>query len=130
VTGGPCYSRAMMRSKGGRWHAVLALGAVLLAALGGCRQGAAARGDTDGQALYAELCQRCHGSGGVPTPPMVARHGVKDLTSAEVQAGMSDDELREQIVYGSRNRQMPAFGGAISDDQIDAVIEYVRTLGP
>jgi mono/diheme cytochrome c family protein len=120
----------MKRSSGGRWPGGFALAGALLAALGGCPQGAARRGDTDGQALYAELCQRCHGSGGVPTPSMVARHGVKDLTSAEVQAGMSDDELRDQIVNGSRNRQMPAFGGAISDDQIDAVIEYVRTLGP
>ncbi len=124
----PCYSPGMMRAAGRRWLCPWALAVAALVALAGCGQGAASRGETDGRALYSELCARCHGSGGMPTPNMVARYGVKDLTSEELQSGMSDGEIREQIVRGSHNRQMPAFGGAISDDQVDALIDYIRTL--
>ena len=118
----------MTRAMCSRWFWCAALGALLLSASAGCRQGAAARGESDGQALYSELCARCHGAGGQPTGSMVARHGVKDLTSPEVQAEMTDDQLRSQILDGSDNRQMPAFQGAISDAQVEAVIEHVRTL--
>lgn len=119
----------MMRAMCLRWLLRSGLGALLcVAVLGGCREGAAARGETDGEALYGELCARCHGPAGSPTESMVARHGVKDLTSSEVLSEMNDDEIREQILKGSKNREMPAFQGAVSDEQVEAVIDYVRTL--
>ena len=42
---------------------------------------------------------------------------------------MSLDEFRRQIVAGSANKAMPAFNGALSAEQIDAVVEYIRAMG-
>ena len=66
---------------------------------------------------------------GVPDPGMVAQIGVKDLTLDRVQRTFSDNDLRRQIVHGSENMKMPSFAGALTDDQIAAVIAHVRTLG-
>jgi hypothetical protein len=60
---------------------------------------------------------------------MVAQIGVKDLTSPRVQRSFSDQDLRRQIVEGSENQKMPSFAGALTDDQIRAVIAHVRGLG-
>jgi mono/diheme cytochrome c family protein len=105
--------------------------ALALAALGlvGCNHDVAG-GRADGPAVFAEVCARCHGPGGQPEAAMVARLGVKDLTSEHVQRQLSDDAIRKQILHGSANKQMPSFDGALTSAQIDAVIAYVRTLGP
>ncbi len=109
-----------------RWLALAAAFAAPLAA--GCTGAGSSAGDIDGQALYEELCARCHGPDGEPTPSMVAQHGVRDLTEPTVQAEMTDDEIHEQVIRGSRNHQMPAFGGVVSDEEIEAVIRHVRTF--
>lgn len=106
------------------WAAVL----LLLAAAGGCDRKVAG-GRADGAAVYKEVCARCHGPAGVPDTSMVARLGVKPLVSDHVKVELGDAELRQQILKGSANRQMPAFAGALTDAQIDAVVEYVRYLG-
>lgn len=104
---------------------VLALALVGLAA---CSQEVAG-GRADGPAVFAEVCARCHGPGGVPSPAMVAQLGVKDLTADHAQRQMTDEQIRQQILRGSDNRRMPAFQGALSDAQVDALVAYVRSLG-
>jgi mono/diheme cytochrome c family protein len=88
-----------------------------------------ASGRADGAAIFSEVCARCHGPVGVPDAASVARLGVKPLTSPHVQRDLSDDDIRRQILQGSRNKQMPAFAGALSEDQVDAIVAHVRTLG-
>ncbi|HLU67640.1 MAG TPA: cytochrome c [Kofleriaceae bacterium] len=105
----------------------IALAALMAAGLGGCRREIAG-GRADGAAIYAEVCARCHGPDGVPDPSSVARLGVKPLTSEHVQERLSDEDIRQQILQGSRNRQMPSFAGALSDAQIEAIVQHVRTL--
>jgi mono/diheme cytochrome c family protein len=60
---------------------------------------------------------------------MVARTGVKPLTSERVIHQMSDDDLRTQILKGSKSKTMPAFQGALTEAQVTAVIAHVRYLG-
>lgn len=96
---------------------------------GACSGGDEEGAEIDGAEVYEELCARCHGPEGEPTPGMVARHGVRDLTAREVQAEMTDEEIREQIFRGSKNREMPSFGGVVSDEEVGAVIDYVREFG-
>jgi mono/diheme cytochrome c family protein len=91
--------------------------------------GKVAGGRADGARVYDEACARCHGARGVPDPGMVAQIGVKDLTSPRVQRSFSDQDLRRQIVEGSENQKMPSFAGALTDDQIRAVIAHVRGIG-
>jgi mono/diheme cytochrome c family protein len=87
-----------------------------------------ASGRADGAAIFSEVCARCHGPVGVPDAANVARLGVKPLTSPHVQRELSDEDIRRQILQGSRNKQMPAFAGALSEDQVDAIVAHVRTL--
>lgn len=107
-----------------RMSALLASACMMI----GC-DSSAASGSTDGKSLYQEVCSRCHGSGGKPSPSLVARIGVKDLTSPALQARLDIEAIEKQIRNGSKNRQMPAFQGALSDAQLKALAEYVKTLG-
>ena len=106
---------------------LLGLFALLLANAWGCERKVAG-GSVDGAEVYAVSCARCHGPAGVPVPAMMAQLGVKDLTDAARQAELSDADMRHQIVSGSENRFMPAFAGALTDGQIEAVIAHVRSL--
>jgi len=51
--------------------------------------------------------------------------GLKPLSSPEVQK-MSDADMAALINNGKG--KMPAFKGKLSDDEISAVVKYVRTL--
>ena len=87
-----------------------------------------AEGKADGAAIYSESCARCHGPNGVPDAATVARTGVRPLTSNRVQVELTDADIRTQVLNGSANGLMPAFVGALTDEQVDAVIGYVRSL--
>lgn len=106
----------------------LLVAAALSAAASACSSTEVAGGRADGAAVFSEVCARCHGPDGVPDAGSVARLGVKPLNSPHVQSQLTDEDIRNQILHGSRNKQMPAFAGALSDDQIRAVIAHVRTL--
>jgi mono/diheme cytochrome c family protein len=93
----------------------------------GCRREVAS-GQVDGAAVFAVACARCHGPRGVPERAMVATLGVKDLSAPELHVRLSDEAIRRQILEGSKNHQMPAFAGALSDSQIDGLVRHVRTL--
>jgi mono/diheme cytochrome c family protein len=104
----------------------LALSGALLAAAGCGRD--VAGGRADGAEIYLEVCARCHGRDGIPDSSMIARLGVKPLTSERVQE-MSDAYIRQQILAGSENKQMPSFEGALSAGQVEALILHIRELG-
>lgn len=106
---------------------LLVLAAALLFTAPGCSPEVAG-GKPDGAAIFSEVCARCHGPTGIPDPGTVARLGVKPLNSPHVQTQLSNADIRQQILKGSRNKQMPAFAGALSDQQVDAIVAHVRTL--
>ncbi len=56
---------------------------------------------------------------------MVARLGVKDLTSREVRNKATPAFVVSQVRNGSQNKLMPSFVGVIPDGQIEAVAAYV-----
>jgi len=103
--------------------------AIVGAFSGGCDRKIAG-GVADGPKIYALACAQCHGERGQPTAQMMANIGVKPLNSAAVRDGLSDAQIRSQVQKGSQNRNMPAFGNALTADQIDAVVAHVRTFAP
>ena len=80
---------------------------------------------TDGKQVFAAVCATCHGPDGKPNEMMVAKLGVKDLTSAEVRKNLTVDRVEDQVRNGSKNHAMPAFATALSSAQIRAVAAYV-----
>ena len=95
-------------------------------ALGGCK-GKVAGGSTNGSTVFQSICAACHGQTGRPTEANVARLGVKDLTAPELRARITPQLVENQVRHGSQNKLMPAFEGALTDDQIRAVAAYVAS---
>jgi mono/diheme cytochrome c family protein len=76
--------------------------------------------ETSGEALYANICQACHmpdgkGATGAGTYPALA--GNPNLAAAGYPVIV--------VLHGLRG--MPPVGYFMSDDQVAAVVNYVRT---
>jgi mono/diheme cytochrome c family protein len=82
---------------------------------------------TDGPAIFAAYCATCHGPDGRPPAAMIARLGVKDLTSPAVRAKATPDFVEQQVRKGSDNKLMPAFESVINGTQIQAVAAWVAS---
>jgi mono/diheme cytochrome c family protein len=92
-----------------------------------CSRGESAGTSVDGADLYAKFCATCHGVAGKPDPTMIARLGVRDLTSPELRARVTPALVDYQIRTGSQNKLMPSFAGAFSEEQIAAIAKYVAS---
>jgi mono/diheme cytochrome c family protein len=85
----------------------------------------------DPQTNWSNNCVQCHGQDGSANTPMGKVLSAKNLRSAEVQASFTDAKAVEAIKNGvKRNGAMAmlAFGGTLTDDEIKALVAYVRTL--
>jgi mono/diheme cytochrome c family protein len=76
--------------------------------------------ETSGEALFANVCRGCHmtdgrGAAGAGTYPSLARNS--NLETREYPVNI--------IVNGQRD--MPPFGAMMNDDQVAAVVNYLRT---
>ena len=80
-----------------------------------------------GASVFKAKCVSCHGADGSGNTPVGKSLQVADLRSPEVQK-KSDAELAESVSEGKGN--MPAFKTILSEDEIHAVLKYVRTLVP
>jgi mono/diheme cytochrome c family protein len=79
-----------------------------------------------GPDLFKTKCLSCHGPDGAGSTPMGKNLKLKDLGSADVQKA-SDKELKDTISKG-KPPKMPAYGGKLSDTQIDDLVKFVRSL--
>jgi mono/diheme cytochrome c family protein len=85
----------------------------------------------DGKANYDSNCAKCHGADGKGQTKMGQKLGVKDYSDAKVQAALTDDAAIKAIKEGVKDKDgktvmKPAEG--LSDDDIKAVVAYLRTL--
>jgi mono/diheme cytochrome c family protein len=113
-----CYIRLVLSR--------LVLVLVLVLVLGGCSSNVAGN-SVDGAKIFQQVCSTCHGPTGKPEAALVARLGVKDLTAPELRARITPELVAKQVRTGSANKLMPAFEGALKDDQIEAVARYVSS---
>jgi mono/diheme cytochrome c family protein len=95
-----------------------------------------------GQTIYAENCASCHGDrlqgqpnwrerkpdGRLPAPPHDASghtwHHPDDVLFGIVKEGLA------KYAPPGYESDMPAFGGRLSDDQIQAVLAYIKDTWP
>ena len=85
----------------------------------------------DAKANWDANCAQCHGKSGNADTKMGKTLNAKDLTDAKVQAGFTDAKATESIKNGVKENgktTMKAFGGKLSDDDIKALVTYVRSL--
>ncbi len=85
-----------------------------------------------GKESYDQICASCHGMTGKGDGVAAASLNPKprDLSSAEYVSSLSDDHIFKVVKEGGAaagmSPLMPAWGGVLSDDQINNVIAYIR----
>ena len=78
----------------------------------------------DGAAIYKKNCMMCHGADGKGFPALK----TPNFTDPKWQASTKDKEMREVIKNGKKGTAMVAFGGQLKDEEISAVMAYIRGL--
>ena len=79
----------------------------------------------DGAAVYKAKCAMCHGPDGAGLTSMGKSLKLRDLGSADVQK-QTDKELFAWTSDGKD--KMPAYKGKLTDEEINAVVTFMRTL--
>jgi len=85
-----------------------------------------------GEQLYEAACSSCHGPDGKGMPRSAVGFDTRlpDFTDCEFSTAEPDRHWRATIHLGGRARaldpKMPAFGDALSDDEIARVADYVH----
>ena len=85
----------------------------------------------DAKANWAANCAQCHGPKGAADTKMGKQLNAKNLTDPKVQAAFSDAKATQSIKEGVKENgktTMKAFGGKLTDDEVKALVAYVRTL--
>jgi mono/diheme cytochrome c family protein len=100
------------------------------------RAQSAARGLTSGAAIFEAGCAGCHGPNGEGAPQTATAFDrpstFPDFSDCASTTPELDVDWKATITQGGRGRGfsriMPAFGDALTSEQIDAVIGYLRGL--
>jgi mono/diheme cytochrome c family protein len=79
---------------------------------------------------WEKNCASCHGKDGKGETKAGRKADVKNLTDATYQASFTDEQMFKQIKEGLKDKngkeKMKAFGGKLSDEEIKALIAFVR----
>jgi len=78
----------------------------------------------DGEAIYKQKCAMCHAPDGkgysaIKTP---------DFTSPKWQESVTDKQITDTIKNGKPGTAMKSFADQLKDDEIEAVVKYIRSL--
>jgi mono/diheme cytochrome c family protein len=88
----------------------------------------------DGKQAYEANCVSCHGAAGKGDGPAGQFMNPKPKEFAAVLKDASDADLAKIVREGGqatgKSALMPAYKGKLSDEQVEAVVKYVRSLAP
>jgi mono/diheme cytochrome c family protein len=73
-----------------------------------------------GRGLFDSYCIACHGQEGKGALPT-------NVVLRDVSPSLSDSELTDFVMTGNPGLRMPGFGKTLSDDQLKAVVTYIRS---
>jgi mono/diheme cytochrome c family protein len=78
---------------------------------------------SSGRTIFMEICASCHGDNG---------QGVfgPALVGEEFETSLTDQEIFDVIKYGHEATEMVAWGEILSSDQIDQLVQHIRSLTP
>jgi mono/diheme cytochrome c family protein len=76
-------------------------------------------------------CLKCHGADGKGNTKMGKQSGVKDYTDPKVQEELKDENavkiIKEGIVEKGKKKMDP-YGDKLNDEEIKALIAYIRAF--
>jgi mono/diheme cytochrome c family protein len=119
----PLMGTELNKNKSTVMKKLMVIGVALLIA------GAVSVRAADAKENWEKNCTKCHGADGKGKTKMGEKAGVKDYTDAKVQAELKDDAMTKAIKEGVKDGEktkMKGFGDALSDDEIKALVKYVR----
>jgi mono/diheme cytochrome c family protein len=80
--------------------------------------------------LWQRHCAKCHGADGKGNTSLGRRLGVKDYTSARVQAKFSDKQMAEATISGIYDHEgqarMRPYRGEFTPEEVAALVAYIR----
>ena len=85
----------------------------------------------DAKENWDSKCKTCHGPDGKGKTKMGEKYGIKDYTDPKVQEEMKDEQMIKAIKNGVKDGEktkMKAFGETLSDDEIKALVKFVRNF--
>jgi mono/diheme cytochrome c family protein len=122
-----------------RWFAFCAVGLLLVGVAAGMAQSPAAAPPIDVRQVYDASCANCHGTDGRghgpaadalnPRPRDFTRGTYKFRTTTSGSLP-SDDDLYRAIAHGMAGTSMLGWKGILSDDQLRALVVYVKRFSP
>ena len=80
---------------------------------------------------WEKNCASCHGKDGKGQTTAGKKAGCKDMTDPKVQEELKDDQAIKNIKEGQKKdgkEIMKAFGEKLTDDEIKALVAYVRAF--
>ena len=79
----------------------------------------------DGANIFTEKCSMCHGIDGTGYPAIK----TPNFTDPKWQAAHPEKERLNAIENGVKGTAMVSFKGKLSQQEITAVLKYIRSLG-
>jgi mono/diheme cytochrome c family protein len=83
----------------------------------------------DAKENWEKNCTKCHGPDGKGKTKMGEKLAMKDYSDAKVQDSLKDEAMTKAIKDGVKDGEktkMKGFGDVLSDDEIKALVKYVR----
>jgi cytochrome c553 len=77
---------------------------------------------------WSKKCASCHGKDGTAETTMGRKQKIKDMTTGEWQSKITDAHIKEVILNGVKDTKMKPFKDKLSDDEVTALVKYVRGL--
>jgi mono/diheme cytochrome c family protein len=112
--------------------AVITLATLSIAGLAG-----AAEPDAKTTRVFQAKCASCHGEDGKGETTKGKELGLKSMATAAWQKGITDAKIKEAIENGvtakgpgGKEAKMDGYSSKLKPEQIDALVGYVRSLGP
>ena len=93
--------------------------------------GAISAGAAEAKENWEKNCSKCHGPDGKGKTKMGEKLSIKDYSDAKVQDAMKDEDMTKAIKDGVKDGEktkMKGFGETLSDDEIKALVKYVRAF--
>ena len=81
---------------------------------------------------WGTSCAKCHGADGKGQTKIGQKLGARDYSDAKVQASFTDEDAFKATKEGLKDKdgkiQMKPYGDTLSDDDIKALVAYMRTF--